>query len=97
MANAETALDGERIAARWLESQGWEILDRNWTRDIGELDLVVSRRVDWGVADVRLIAFVEVKSRETGRGLRGTPGGRRCDVTTARSSPPRLLEECSPS
>lgn len=68
MVNAETALAGEQLAVRWFEKHGWEVLARNWTRDIGELDLVVARPMHWGVEQVRLIAFVEVKSRLSTRG-----------------------------
>ena len=40
---------GEQYAAAWLESQGWQTLDRNWHCRYGELDIV----------------FVEVKTRRT--------------------------------
>ena len=67
--NGETAARGESVAAEWLEQQGWEILERNWTRDLGEVDIVALREVDWAGETVAMIAFVEVKSRETGHGL----------------------------
>ena len=31
---------GEQYAAAWLESQGWQTLDRNWHCRYGELDIV---------------------------------------------------------
>jgi putative endonuclease len=47
--------EGEDEAARWLEEQGWVILDRRRKTKTGEIDLVAQRD--------NLIAFVEVKWR----------------------------------
>lgn len=44
----------ESAASAWLESAGYRILDRNWRRPWGELDIVASRE---GV-----IHFIEVKA-----------------------------------
>ncbi|MDF1505013.1 YraN family protein [Roseisolibacter sp. H3M3-2] len=49
---------GERVAARWLERQGWAVIARRFRSGHRDLDLV-ARRDD-------LVAFVEVKAR---RGL----------------------------
>ena len=46
---------GEEEAARWLESAGWEIVDRRRKTKLGEIDLVARKD--------GLIAFVEVKWR----------------------------------
>ena len=48
---------GERVAVRWLEDEGYVLLDRNWRCRAGELDVVVVRG---GV-----VVFVEVKCRRS--------------------------------
>lgn len=53
-------LFGEQYAARWLESQGWTVLSRNWHTRYGELDVVA-------LAPGRVIVFVEVKARRNAR------------------------------
>ncbi len=47
--------DGERRAAEFLESRGYEVLDRGFRAPTGELDLVCRRR--------GTVIFVEVKLR----------------------------------
>jgi putative endonuclease len=49
---------GERIAARWMERQGWRIVARRFRSGHRDLDLVACR----GGA----VAFVEVKARRSG-------------------------------
>ena len=49
--------DGEERAARFLESLGLKVLDRNWRCTQGELDLVAGRG--------ELIVFCEVKTRRS--------------------------------
>lgn len=51
--------DGEDIAAAHLESQGWQIVERNWRCPAGELDIVA-----WDGPGQALV-FVEVKSRSS--------------------------------
>ncbi len=46
---------GEDLAASWYESQGYEVLARNWRCRQGELDIVARR--------ARLVVFCEVKAR----------------------------------
>ncbi len=46
---------GERIAARWLESQGYTVLARRWRSGHRDVDVIAARD---GV-----VVFVEVKTR----------------------------------
>ena len=44
---------GEDRAARYLESSGYTVLDRNWRIRDGEIDLVVARHGDLVVVEVK--------------------------------------------
>ena len=46
---------GEDLAAEYITSIGWEVLDRNWRTRYGELDLIA--------ADGQTLVVVEVKTR----------------------------------
>lgn len=46
---------GEDIAVKYLETHGYRVLDRNYTTDIGEVDIFVT--------DEHSLIAVEVKSR----------------------------------
>src|SRR5688572_33451085 len=50
---------GERLAARYLEDRGLQVLDRNWRCAHGEVDLVAR--------DGDCLVFCEVKTRRTDR------------------------------
>lgn len=50
---------GEALAAVWYEARGFTVVDRNWRRREGEIDLVVHRD--------RLVVFCEVKARSSTR------------------------------
>jgi putative endonuclease len=45
---------GEDIAAAYLEDRGWKVLERNFRKRLGEIDIIA--------AGEDLIAFVEVKT-----------------------------------
>jgi len=47
--------EAEKIAAKFLESRGYKILERNFRCQQGEIDLIVEQK--------RVIYFVEVKGR----------------------------------
>lgn len=51
--------EGEQIAADWYEANGYEVLERNWRRREGEIDLIVRRG--------KTVAFCEVKTRSSDR------------------------------
>lgn len=55
-ARKDTGDWGEALAAGHLEAQGYEILERNFRSELGELDLVA-----WGKGE---LVFVEVKAFE---------------------------------
>lgn len=55
---------GEELAARHLREKGWEIADRNFRIERGEIDIVARREIEDGTAT--MVAFVEVKSRQSG-------------------------------
>ena len=46
---------GEDLAAAWYEEHGYEVLERNWRRREGEVDLIARQG--------RTVAFCEVKTR----------------------------------
>ena len=48
---------GEALVARWYESRGFVVVDRNWRCREGELDLVC--------ADPSTLVFCEVKTRRS--------------------------------
>lgn len=49
--------EGEKIARQYLEDQGYEVLDENWTYSKAEIDLIVYKN--------GIMVFVEVKSRSS--------------------------------
>ena len=51
--------EGEQTARNWLVAQGWQVLEMNYRRPTGEIDIIARRR--------GLTAFIEVKRRTTDR------------------------------
>lgn len=53
--NADVGRRGEDAAARFLERRGYDIVERNWTCNAGEADIIAR--------DEETVVFVEVKTR----------------------------------
>jgi Holliday junction resolvase-like predicted endonuclease len=47
---------GEDVASRYLEREGYRVVDRNVTASIGELDLVVTMGDKWYGVEVKSVA-----------------------------------------
>ena len=59
MNKRQTGADYEALAARWLQEQGYEILEKNYRCRQGEIDLIAR--------DGRYLVFIEVKYRKGSR------------------------------
>ncbi|MGB3310832.1 MAG: YraN family protein [Nodosilinea sp.] len=63
LSKTELGTLGETLVANWLQTQGWQLRDRQWHCRWGELDLVIAK----GPASCNgEVAFVEVKTRSQG-------------------------------
>jgi putative endonuclease len=80
---------GEDLAARWYEGQGYEVLERNWRRRQGELDLIVRRGAT--------VVFVEVKTRTTDRHGTGAESVLPAKQRRIRRLAARWLSELTPA
>ena len=80
---------GEAEAAQWYEDHGYEILERNWRRREGEVDLIVRRG--------RTVVFSEVKTRTTDRFGSGTEAVLPAKQRRIRSLAARWLSELTPA
>jgi putative endonuclease len=81
--------DGEAMAARWYEDNGYEVLDRNWRRREGEVDLIVRQG--------KTVAFCEVKTRSTDRFGSGAESVLEAKQRRIRRLAARWLSELSPA
>ena len=87
MGNRELGNIGERAAAELLQNDGYEILERNYRCQAGEIDIIAVRGSE--------IAFVEVKTR------RNHNYGRPCESVNAqkmqhiRKADLAYLRECN--
>lgn len=83
MTDARRALGeyGERLAARYLTEAGFEVLDRNWRCEVGEIDLVARQ--------AGLLVVCEVKTRRT-----LDYGGPAAAITPVKAARLRRLAGC---
>ena len=65
--NQRTGEIGESIAAKYLQNKGYSIIERNYTKKWGEIDIVAEN------GDT--LCFIEVKSKTGDRAPRNTPHG----------------------
>ncbi|MBF6556559.1 MAG: YraN family protein [Acidimicrobiales bacterium] len=82
-------VDGEALAAQWYEDNGYEVLDRNWRRREGEVDLIVRRG--------KTVAFCEVKTRSTDRFGTGAESVLGAKQRRIRRLAARWLSELTPA
>ncbi len=80
---------GEAVAAQWYLDNGYEILDRNWRRREGELDLVVGHG--------KTVVFCEVKARTSDRFGSGVESVLEAKQRRIRRLAARWLSELTPA
>jgi putative endonuclease len=80
---------GESLAAQWYEDNGYEILDRNWRRREGEVDLIVRRQ--------KTVVFCEVKTRSSDRFGSGAESVLEAKQRRIRRLAARWLSELTPA
>jgi putative endonuclease len=81
--------EGESRAARWYEDNGYEVLDRNWRRREGEVDLIVRLG--------KTVAFCEVKTRSSDRFGTGAESVLEAKQRRIRRLAARWLSELTPA
>lgn len=57
--DVKTGPYGEEIAASFLQAQGYEIIERNYRKRFGEIDIIAE--------DGEALVFIEVKTRKSNR------------------------------
>ena len=81
--------EGEALAAQWYLDNGYEVLDRNWRRREGELDLIVRHG--------KTVVFCEVKTRSTDRFGSGVESVLEAKQRRIRRLAGRWLSELTPA
>ncbi len=81
--------EGEAQAARWYEEHGYEVLERNWRRREGEVDLIVRQG--------RTVVFCEVKTRTDSRFGTGAESVLEAKQRRIRRLASRWLSELTPA
>ena len=81
--------EGEDLAARWYEEHDYEVLERNWRRREGEVDLIVRRGAT--------VVFSEVKTRTTERFGTGAESVLPAKQRRIRRLAARWLSELTPA
>jgi putative endonuclease len=80
---------GEQVAAAWYEAAGYEVIERNWRRREGEVDLIVRRG--------RTVVFCEVKTRTSDRFGTGAEAVLPAKQRRIRRLASRWLSELTPA
>jgi len=81
--------EGEARAAQWYEDHGYEVLERNWRRREGEIDLIVRQG--------RTVVFCEVKTRTDNRFGTGAESVLEAKQRRIRRLASRWLSELTPA
>ena len=81
MTNYQRGHDAEKVAATYLKSRGYEVLELNWRTRLCEIDIVAKRH--------NVIYFVEVKSRSSDKQGSGLDY-----ITQAKLKQMRFAAEC---
>ena len=77
------------MAATWYEDDGYEVLERNWRRREGEIDLIVRRG--------KTVVFCEVKTRSSDRFGSGAESVLEAKQRRIRRLAARWLSELTPA
>ncbi len=81
--------EGETVAAQWYEANGYEVLERNWRRREGEIDLIVRQG--------KGVVFCEVKTRSSERFGSGAESVLAAKQRRIRRLAARWLSELTPA
>lgn len=58
----EVGVLGEQVAAEYLVARGYEVLDKNYAKKYGEVDIVARETGNSGPRGTEIVHFVEVKT-----------------------------------